>query len=258
MKKRTKIGLIALIALIAISFILIKKSSTINVTLVGVIQKTKSMSQVLLICDSRTFKEADFVCSEANQSNDDEINNLCNLRLDTSMTNFNNKCMRYFKLVDRVRQSQDKLSEFLKKNPHDQLINESFNPESIKGHSDILKECTDPINRPDCMLETSAFFIDGWFKEKHVDYLFDDLKLNTFIKAQPNFEEDIAICKDYQTKEKCQIKDEFINIHQDAIFNFLSSASGKNIIVIMKQEHLNYITCNSFDKVRYNCKEIEL
>lgn len=259
MKKRTKTGFIALIVLFAVAvIILMKNRSPINVTLVGVIQNTKSMSEVLLICDSRSFKEADLACNQEIHASNDEVNNLCKLRLELNMTSFNNKCLRYYKLVDRIRQSQDNLSDFLKKTPHDHLINESMNPAHMTGLKELLKNCEDPAQRPACMLETSAFFIDGWFKEAHVDYLYEEQEIKVFIEKHPNFEEDISTCKDFQAVDKCKVLNEFMKLHYESILNYLSNTQGQNVILIMKQEHLNYVSCKDLDKIRYNCKDLVL
>lgn len=258
MKKKLKIGIIVTIVTLVIGLVSIKKGSKTNVTLVGMVHNAKNMNQVLLVCDSRTFEEADFACSHINNSQDDEISNLCKLRLDVNMTKFTNKCLRYYKLVDRVRQSQDKVSEFIANTRYDHLVYESHNPSHIENFDLVLKNCQDPAQRPVCLLETNSFFIDGWFKKKNVDYLFEEPTLNAFLKKYPQFESDIVICKDYQIEDKCKVMNEFMKLHTNAIEHYLSRTHGKNVIVIMGQEYMNYVSCKNFNKNRYNCKDVIL
>lgn len=256
MNKKIKIGLVVAIVVMAIGLISIKKGSKTNVTLVGMIHHTKSMEKVLLICEARTLQEADLACKNIPQN--DEVNNLCKLRLDLTMTKFNNKCLRYYKLVERIRHSQDKVSEFLKSHNHDHIVYESASPLRMKGFDVILKNCEDPSRRPTCMLETSAFYIDGWFKEKYVDYIFEEESIKAFIKIYPNYEEDIMICKDYQIEEKCKVMNDFMKLYSEATQHFLSRTHGKNVIVIMGQEQMNYVSCKNFNSNRYNCKDLIL
>ncbi|MEA9357341.1 hypothetical protein SHI21_14035 [Bacteriovorax sp. PP10] len=258
MNKKLKLGIIITIVALVIGLVSIKKGSKTNVTLVGIIHNTKNMNQVLLICDARTFKEADFVCNHIMNSEDDEVSNLCKLRLDVNMTKFTNKCMRYYKLVDRVRQSQNKVSEYLAKNRHDHLIYESRNPIHIENFDLVLNNCQDPTQRPSCLLETHSFFIDGWFRKKNVDYLFEEPTLAAFIKKHPQFETDISICKDYQIEEKCKVMSEFMKLHANATEHYLGRTHGKNVIVIMGQDFMNYVSCKNFNKNRYNCKDVIL
>lgn len=256
MTKKIRISIIITIAF-AIGFISIKKAPKTNVTLVGMIHNTKNMDQVLLICDSRTIKEADFACKDVNV-NVDEINNLCQLRLDINMSRFTNKCLRYYRMVERVRHSQEKVSEFLKLTKHDYLIHESINPDRMPELQNILSGCKEPNSRPTCLLKTDTFFLDGWFKEKKVDYLFEEAAMSEFIKNNPNFEEDIAICKDYQIERKCKVMNEFMKLHSQAIEYYLRNSHGKDVIVIMGQEYMNYVSCKNFDMNRYECKDVLL
>lgn len=256
MRKKLKLGIIITIVAFIIGLVSIKKGSKTNVTLVGMVHNTKNMNQVLQICDARTLKEADIACGNVINSQDDEISNLCKLRLNINMTKFTNKCLRYYKLVDRVRQSQNKVSEYLAKTKHDYLIYESKNPSHVKNFDLVLKNCQDPGQRPVCLLESNSFFIDGWFKEKNVDYLFEELTLAAFIKKHPNFESDIVICKDYQIEDKCKVMNEFMQLHANATEHYLSRTRGKNVIVIMRQEYMNYVSCKNFNTSRYNCKDV--
>lgn len=258
MRKKLKLGIIIIIVAFVIGLVSIKKGSKTNVTLVGMIHNAKNMNQVLQICDSRTFKEADFACSNLMNSHDDEISNLCKLRLGVNMDKFTSKCLRYYKLVDRVRQSQNKVSEYLAKTRHDHLIYESQNPSHIKNFDLVLKNCQDPGQRPVCLLESSSFFVDGWFKKKNVDYLFEESTLAAFIKKYPQFENDIIICKDNQSEDKCKVMNEFIKLHANATGHYLSRTRGKNVIVIIRQEYMNYVSCKNFNMYWYNCKDVLL
>lgn len=258
MTKKIKFSIIIIIVTLAIGFISIKKGPKTNLILVGMIHNTKSMEQVLLICESRTVEEADFACKDAQNINDDEVNNLCKLRFDINLFKFNNKCLRYYRLIERVRHSQEKVSEFLKHNPHDYLIHESINPARMSQFQSTLDDCKNPRLRPMCMLKSDAFFLDGWFKEKNVDYLFEEDVFSAFLQKNPNYEEDIAICKDYQIESKCKLMNEFMELHSQATEHYLRKNRGKHVIVIMGQEHMNYVSCKNFDKNRYDCKDVLL
>jgi hypothetical protein len=108
------------------------------------------------------------------------------------------------------------------------------------------------------LLENNSFFIDGWFKKDNVDYLFEESTLAAFIKKHPKFESDISICKDYQIEEKCKVMNEFMNLHANAIEHYLIRTHEKNVIVIMGQEYMNYVSCKNFNQNRYNCKDVIL
>lgn len=258
MKRNFKITIIIIFGLFAIGLISIAKSSKINVTLIGVVHNTKSMTEVLAICESRTFLEAESACKEAGFSSNEEISHLCQLRFDNNMTRFTNKCLRYYKLVERVRQSQDNVSEYLKKTVHDHLIFESVAPSQIENFSSLMKYCEDSFKRPECLFRSNSFFIDGWFKEKNVDYLFEEGSFKEFLSKHPNFENDITICKDNHQTDKCKVMNEFMKHHLRAMQYYLDQSHGENIIVIMGQEHMNYVSCKNFDKNRYNCRDVIL
>ncbi len=258
MKRNFKLAIIIIFGLFAIGLISITKGSKTNVTLIGVVQNTRSMTEVLAICESRTFLEAESACKEAGFSSNEEISHLCQLRFDNNMTRFTNKCLRYYKLVERVRQSQDNATEYLKKTVHDQLIIESVAPLQIENFDTLMKNCEDPSKRPECLLRSNSFFIDGWYKEKYVDYLFEEKSFKEFLNSHPNFQNDITVCKDNQIAEKCTVMNEFMRLHLRAMQYYLDRTYGKDIIVIMGQEHMNYVSCKNFDSKRYNCKDVIL
>lgn len=257
MTNKIRMGLVVVTVGLVIGLVSIKKATKVNVTLLGMVHNSKNMSHIVEICDARNSEEANMACYNI-QTEDSEVNHLCKLRLEINMEKFDSKCLRYYKLVERVRSSQDKVSDYLKKKKSEHVIYESRNPASKGLVDNTIKECENPYNRSDCLLRTHAFFIDGWYKKKKVHYLFEENSLAEFIKTHPRYEEDISICKDYQIEEKCKVMNEFMRLHSEATESLLSKSHSKNVIVIMGQEHMNYVSCKNFSKEKFNCQDIIL
>lgn len=203
------------------------KRSVKNITLIGMVHNTKAMDHILTICDSRTLEEAQFACAESVHATYTEITNLCNLRLSSDTEKFTNKCLRFYRFVERAKISQEKVSGYLKTAQYDYLIMEKMH--SIPG------ERSDP---------------------KKTAYLFNSKQLAAFNEKYPNYEEDISICKDYQIEKMCKIMNDFFNMYSDTIMSYLEKDYSKNVIVVMEQEHMKYLSCKDFNKRKYHCKEI--
>lgn len=226
MSKKVKIAIIVLIVALIGGLISIKKSVR-SITLIGMVHNTKTMKPHLAICDSRTLLEAQQACAESAGTTSTEITNLCNLRLKSETEQFNNKCLRFYRFVERAKTSQKNVSEYLKAAHYEYLILE--NEDSV----------------PDIQLNP-----------KKTAYLFKSNALENFSQKYPNYEEDISVCKDYHLEKVCNVMKEFFDLYAETIMSYLDNNLSKNAIVVIEKDHLKYLSCKDFNKRKYSCKEI--
>lgn len=230
MTNTIRFGLVIVIIALVFSLVSLKKSSKIHVTLIGIVHNSKNVESLLHICDSRNRTEADETCGEYRDAQSEEINSLCALRLEMDMSKFTNKCLRYYKLIERAKTSSENVADYLK--------NHSF------GYLAV---------------ESSDFDVPKVFQNKaRVEYLNENKKLKTFIEEHPNYENDIIICKDYQIDSKCELMNEFFKHYINAVEVQIHKSESKDVIVIMKQDQMNYVSCKDFSSSRVICKDILL
>lgn len=226
MSKKVKLGIIVLIVALVGGLISIRKSVK-NITLIGMVHNTKTMTPHLAICDSRTLLEAQQACAESAATIFTEITNLCNLRLKSETERFNNKCLRFYRFVERAKTSQKNVSEYLKSVHYEYLILD--NEDSV----------------PDIQLDP-----------KKTAYLFTSNALKNFSQIYPNYEEDISVCKDYHLEKVCNVMKDFFDLYTETIMSYLDTNDSKNVIVVIEQDHMKYLSCKDFNKRKYSCKEI--
>jgi len=226
MSKKFKLGILVFIMALVGGLISIRKSVK-NIILIGMVHDTQTLSSNLAICDSRTLLETQQACAESADIKSAEINNLCNLRLNSEAEQFNNKCLRFYRFVERARTSQKNVSEYLKTAHYEYLILE--NEHSV----------------PDIQVDP-----------KKTAYLFKENSLASFSQKYPNYEEDIGGCKDYQIEKVCHVMKEFFEIYSAAIMSYLDKTDSNNIIVVIEQDHMKYLSCKDFNKRKFSCKEI--
>lgn len=228
MSKKVKLGILVLIIVLVGGLVSIKKSVK-SITLIGMVHNTKTMSSNLAICDSRTLLEAQQACAESAEIVSTEITNLCKIRLNLETEKFNNKCLRFYRFVERAKVSQKNVSNYLKTASYEYLIME--NEHSAPGIQIDLKKTA---------------------------YLFKSNTLASFNQKYPNYEEEIGVCKDYQIEKGCHTMKKFFEIYSEAIMSHLDNNHSKNIIVVMEQDHMKYLSCKDFNKRKFSCKEVVL
>lgn len=225
MSKKVKLSILVLIIALVGGLVSIRKSVR-NITLVGMVHNTKTMDAILSICDSRTLSEADQACAESVNNTYTEISNLCKLRLNSDAEQFNNKCLRFYRYVERAKTSQSHVADFLKTARYNYLILENVN--SISGSK------LDP---------------------KKTGHLIKSEAMIAFTQKYPNYEDDIVVCRDYQIEKSCKIMKDFFSTYTEAIRSYLDKNHSKNIIVVMEQDYLKHLSCKDFNKRKFNCKE---
>lgn len=228
MSKKVKLGIIVTIAILVGGLFSMKRSVK-NITLIGMVHDTKTMDSALSICDSRSILEAQQACTESSDTNYAEISNLCKLRLNSETEKFDNKCLRFYRFVERARTSQKNVSEYLKTAHYEYIILE--NEHSIPGvHFDSRK--TAFLSKSDTLIP--------------------------FAHKYPAYEEEIDICHDSHFEKSCQIMKEFMDTYTESIMSYLSESRSKDIIMVMEQDHMKYLSCKDFNKRKFSCKEIVL